>query len=196
MSRYLIGDCHLGHKNIANFRKLKKAGSDELYTSEEQHELMYEGLAQVGKRDTLFLMGDIAFDKYWLDRVKELPCRNKILILGNHDLDRKTVTISEIVETYDKVYSLHRYKGFWMTHCPMHPMELRGRLNIHGHTHPQLMLAEDGIPDQRYISVCAEYTNYKPISWEKATSGDYYHECWAKFTDMLNHTSASATRED
>lgn len=35
----------------------------------------------------------------------------------------------------NKVYSLVKYKGFWLSHAPIHPEELRGCKNIHGHCH-------------------------------------------------------------
>ena len=31
------------------------------------------------------------------------------------------------------MYSLYRWHEFWLSHCPIHPGELRGKLNIHGH---------------------------------------------------------------
>lgn len=177
--RYIISDCHFGHENITSFRKLKKQDGS-LMSSEEQHELLMEHLCLVPKKATLFLLGDIAFDKYWLSRVSEIPCKNKILIVGNHDLDKK-VSMKDLVETYDQVYSLHKYKKHWMSHAPIHLMELRGKKNIHGHTHPYLMLDEDGVPDTNYINVCCEYTGHKPIPWEYAISDEYHQECVIKW---------------
>lgn len=166
--RYILSDLHLGHKNISKFRK----GS----SSEEQNEQVYENLASmVDKRDTLFLLGDVAFDNEWLSRIKNLPCRDVRLILGNHDTDN--VSIHDIVKTYSKVLSLQKYKKHWLTHAPVHPLELRGVKCLHGHTHYQLMIDEEGIPDNRYINVCCEYTRNKPITWEYATSEEYQQEC-------------------
>lgn len=178
--RYIISDCHFAHENISQFRKLKNPDGS-LMSSEEQHEALYETLAQVPKRATLWLLGDIAFSKEWLERIKKLPCRNKILVCGNHDLDRKDITMRDLVNTYEQIYALHKYKGFWMSHAPIHPMELRGRKNMHGHTHPYLMLGEDGLPDKRYCNLSCEYTGHKPIPWTYAVSDEYQQECLIKW---------------
>jgi len=181
--RYIIGDCHLDHKGISKFRKRKNGLTGMPYTSEEQHELMYEALAQV-KRDHLFLMGDIAFSKEALARIKALPCRDKILLVGNHCREFG-IKMEDLVEAYDKVYSLRSYKGFWLSHAPIHPQELRGKLNIHGHLHYHHILTEAAMLDSRYINVSAEYTGYKPILFEHVISAQYYEECQEKFDEYV-----------
>lgn len=178
--RYIISDLHLSHKNISNFR-------DNGLTSEEQWDKAYEGLTIANKRDILFLLGDIAFSKYWLDKIKELPCQNKILIVGNHCL-QGGITMRDLVDTYEQVYSLHKYKGFWLSHAPIHPMELRGKRNIQGHTHPYLMTKEvygETVVDDRYINVCVEYVGYTPIKWEYAISEEYKQECLIKYKQFI-----------
>lgn len=190
--RYIIGDCHLGHKNISNFRKMTNPLTGVPYSSEEQHQLMIEQLSKINKRDTLFLLGDIAFDKESLELIKSLPCSDKILICGNHDLDQK-LKMQDLIETYDKVFSLRSYKRCWLSHAPIHPMELRGKLAIHGHTHYQHMLSDDGVIDSRYVSVCAEYTGFKPIKFEHAISGEYHEECQEKFDKYVKLGYCSGT---
>lgn len=192
MSRWIISDTHLGHKGIEHFRKRARpenigAKWDVVtnplipMSSGEQHEAVYESLAQIPKRATLFLLGDIAFTKVWLDRIKKLPCKNKILFAGNHCLPRKDISMKDLVDTYEQVYALHKYKGYWMQHSPIHQQELRGKRDIHGHTHYQLMLDENGQPDPRYINVCCEYTGHKPITWEYAISDQYWEACTLKW---------------
>jgi calcineurin-like phosphoesterase family protein len=181
--RFIISDTHLGHNNIEHFRK-REDSYGELMRSEEQHELLYEELAKLAKRDTLFLLGDIAFDAKWLGKMKDLPCTT-VLVCGNHDLDRK-LSMSDLVDSYDKVYSLHKYKKTWLTHAPIHPTELRGKTCCHGHTHYHLMLNGDGTPDRRYKQVCAEYTGYKPITWEYMMSDEYYQECCKLHKEYVN----------
>lgn len=192
--RYIISDCHLGHNAVSKWRHITKHRKDtkqsiedyfnepELMSSEEQHEFIYEGLARIPKKATLFMLGDIAFDKYWLDRIKALQCQNKILILGNHDLDRGN-KLQDIIDTYDQVYSLHKYKDHWLSHAPIHPLELRDKFCVHGHSHSELMYNISGV-DRRYINVSCEYTGYKPISWEYAISDEYYQECKGKWLEQ------------
>lgn len=137
---------------------------------------MFENLATaVGKRDTLYLLGDIAFDRYWLEKIKSIKCQHKLLICGNHDLEHG-IKMRDLVEAYDDVKALYSKRNMWFSHCPIHPDEVRGRkFNIHGHTHHHLVqigyygygnYVGDTI-DTRYINVCVEHTNWKPITFKE-----------------------------
>ena len=154
MSKLLLSsDQHLGHKNITKYRT-------QFSSAEEHHNFVFENLAtNVGKRDTLYLLGDVAFDKYWLDKIKSIRCHHKKLILGNHCSEHHS--IKALADAFDSIDSLLSKRNVWFSHCPIHPQEMRNRLfNVHGHLHNQI------IPDdKRYINVCLEHTNYKPISF-------------------------------
>ena len=76
------------------------------------------------------------------------------LITGNHD-DINSYPSSILERGLVKKY------GFWLSHAPIHPDELRGFKNIYGHTHKNI------IPDNRYINVCCENVGYTPISLEE-----------------------------
>lgn len=122
---YFLSDLHINHKNICKFR----TG----FTSVEEHNaLIKENYhKRVTKRDIAYFLGDVAFDRESLADVKTWIGAKKILICGNHDLDHHTM--KDIVEAFDEVYSLKKYKEFWLSHAPIHSDELRGKVNIHGH---------------------------------------------------------------
>lgn len=154
MTRLMItSDLHLGHLNICKFRT-------QFSTPEEHDNIVFENLAtSVNKRDSLILLGDVAFTKYWLDKIKSINCAKKLLVCGNHDTE-KGIKMRDLVKVYDDVVAMYSRRNYWFSHCPIHPAELRGRLgNIHGHGH------QDVIDDPRYFNVCLEHTNYKPISF-------------------------------
>lgn len=167
MTRLLISsDLHLGHKNIHKYRT-------QFATAEEHHEFVFEQLAtSVNKRDSLILLGDVAFDLEWLTRVADLKCAKKLLICGNHDTENG-IKMRDLVRVYDDVMALYSRRNYWFSHCPIHPQELRGRKgNIHGHLHNKLVMIPTNpvFPsiertDSRYINACVEHTNYKPISF-------------------------------
>ena len=69
---------------------------------------------------------------------------------------------------FDDVMGGFSYKGVWLTHIPIHPDELRGRPNIHGHTHNHI------INDNRYLNVCMEQINYRPLEFTEAVK--VFHE--------------------
>ena len=76
-------------------------------------------------------MGDTAFTVERLQDISTWVCGKKVLICGNHDTDHIPMKI--LCEYFDEVYSLYKWHEFWLSHCPIHPDELRGKLNIHGH---------------------------------------------------------------
>ena len=146
MSKMLItSDLHLGHKRIHKFRP-------QFETAKEHDEYVFERLASsINKRDTIYFLGDTAFSKEWLDKIGQLRCFHKVLICGNHDLERG-LTMRDMVNTYDKVFAFLKKNHFWFSHCPIHPDELRYlHGNIHGHTH------NHEIENGRYINVFSSH---------------------------------------
>lgn len=66
-----------------------------------------------------------------------------------------------------------KYKGFWLSHAPIHSDHLSGSHNIHGHLHSNSVYEivdingfATPIKDQRYINVSVEQLDGKPISFE------------------------------
>jgi calcineurin-like phosphoesterase family protein len=49
----------------------------------------------------------------------------------------------------------------------MHPQELRGKINVHGHMH------RDAIQDPRYVNVNVDFTGMKPVLLDDIKSGKY-----------------------
>jgi calcineurin-like phosphoesterase family protein len=117
----------------------------------------------VNKRDIVFFLGDIAFDVESLELIKDLP-GDKRLVLGNHDTDRK-VDIANLCLVFDQIHGLYKYKHAWLSHAPIHQDELRGKINIHGHTH------NHHVKDRRYVNICVEHTNMRPIEYQRIIDG-------------------------
>lgn len=136
---WFCSDLHFGHENIHKFRKE--------FESERFHR-DYVKLAwkcSITKRDRVFVLGDAAFTKEALEEFGKLP-GEKILVRGNHD----DLPTSEYSKYFSEIYGLFRYKSFWLSHAPIHPDELRGKLNLHGHVHYSTL------PDKRYLNCCME----------------------------------------
>ena len=130
---------HLGHKTAAYLRG---------FNSVEEHDgFILSQLQIVGKKDKLFILGDVAWNKQSLILLHGSP-GVKELIFGNHD----QLQIMEYLKVFQKVHGFRGYKDFWLSHCPIHHQEIyRKRANIHGHIH-------NGAPtkqpeDHRYINV-------------------------------------------
>ena len=156
--RWLISDLHWGHKNILKFSGPLRGGS----TPEEHDEWLLNQINSVlNKNDVLYILGDVAMDDESLKKMRKIKAGNRILVRGNHDIgDTK-----KYLEYFQTVQGIISYKGtFWLTHCPIHPQELRGRINLHGHVHANSVLGPDGQPDPNYINCCVEMTYGVPQS--------------------------------
>lgn len=155
MANYFTSDWHLGHRVITKYRSQFK-------TIEEHDNAIFAEAEKLTKRDIIFVIGDFLFDcddfEYYLERISKLSCRIK-LIMGNHDsLKLYSQTIAKNIEIQ---LSLFTYKSFWISHCPIHPDELRNRIgNIHGHLHNAIL------DDNRYFDVGLDKNNFKFINWE------------------------------
>lgn len=151
-----VGDLHFGHKNIQKFRPT--VGGILVANEEEHREAVIKLWNEtVTKRDVVWLHGDILFDESLIHHLGRLN-GNKNLILGNHDKQIKDW------KYFSKVCGFEKYKGTWLSHAPIHPAELRGKLNIHGHVHYATITLPDGTVDTRYFNCSLENTNGRPIA--------------------------------
>lgn len=149
---YFTSDLHLGHRNIAKYRK-------PFSTAKEHDEFMIDKLSKLNKRDLIFILGDFIFKgEYFYEQMRtisKLPCRIKV-ILGNHDslelLDYRSHWLS--IEN-----PLMSYKNLWLSHCPIHTNELRNRQgNVHGHLH------KESLEDSRYFNVNIDVNAYEFVT--------------------------------
>lgn len=152
---YLIADTHFGHNKIS--QKWRK----EFSSDEEHNETIYENILNCGgKRNNLYLLGDICMDRTQFYRLNVF--RNNFqsvtLILGNHDPQ----SISWFCGAHGiSVHGFLKKWGLWLSHCPIHPQELFRGKNVHGHVHTNT------IPDRNYYNVSCENVGYKPISQQE-----------------------------
>lgn len=157
---YMTSDWHLGHRNILKYRK------GDFTTREELEALLERNFNSiVTKRDLTYFLGDMCFDRESLSIIKRLNGR-KLLILGNHD---NHLTVRDYLEVFDDVIGPIKKDGFWLSHLPIHPQELYGKPNIHGHTHNQNVMyyamGEDRI-DTDYYNVSVDVTDFKPVAFK------------------------------
>ena len=155
MSVYVISDTHFGHNNIIKFR-------EGFATWEEHDQYIKESiLSVVGKRDSLYILGDVCVDRKGWHNVVDISqnVEHLHIVLGNHDMERKQApSLQDYVDICRGVYGLRKYKGMWLSHAPVHADELRGSINVHGHVHA------NSVPDERYFNACCEAVGYKPAN--------------------------------
>lgn len=165
---YFTSDLHLGHKAICKYRT-------KFATTKEHDDYIIDKILSLGKRDILFVLGDFLFDgehyDEYIQRLSKKKCRIK-LVMGNHD--SKKLYNESIFEMQLPLFS---YKGMWISHCPIHPGELRGRLkNVHGHLHLEKVkramynwesdVNDLYVDDPRYFNVNLDVNNYEFVDAE------------------------------
>jgi calcineurin-like phosphoesterase family protein len=116
----------------------------------------------IRKNDIVYVMGDAAFSDEALEVYKKLLGR-KILIKGNHD---DYVSTKLQAEVFDEIHGMLSYKKVWLTHCPIHPDEMRGRAgNVHGHVHSKSIKKKtwygSSYDDPKYINTCVDHVYEK-----------------------------------
>ncbi|WDR22119.1 phosphoesterase [Salmonella phage vB_SenS_UTK0009] len=168
-------DLHLDHPGTLRFRPWFK-------NMKEHDEYILDTLSKhIGKRTKLILLGDIAVGREGLAKLKSVihNVPNQ-LIMGNHDAERQGLRIRDLVDVYDDIQALDKQSGggrkFWLSHCPVHEAELRGKCNIHGHVHT------NSVRDPRYVNVSFEMSK-TPIPLEDIVSGKY--QTWNKVVDPV-----------
>lgn len=153
---YFIADTHFGHRNIINFEPEHRA-----FSSIEEHDeqLVNNWNSVVGKKDNVYLLGDVAFNSK--HSIIHRLMGNITIVLGNHDYSKKIHDLLECDRV--KVCGIKEYANGLLTHMPVHESQLvsRYKFNIHGHLHSK------SLNDPRYISVSCEHVELTPISWKE-----------------------------
>jgi len=150
---WFTSDMHLGNSHTATRRKLNSSDEHDYYLTENIN-------SYVPKKGKLYILGDALDSRHGVKWAKNIKCQNIELILGNHD----SRTATWYAEELDwKVHGFKKYRDFWLSHCPIHPYEIRDKLaNIHGHIHQGGDTQK--ITDPRYFNVNPEFHQMKPVS--------------------------------
>jgi len=139
MNIWFCSDLHIDHKSIAKYRE---------FVTSPQHNteiIVEDWKSKVAKCDHVYCLGDVSFTTAGLDLIGTLP-GFKRLIRGNHD----ACQLNQYVKVFHDVCGILSYKGMWLSHAPIHPDELRGKHNVHGHVHYA------SLSDDRYFNCCVE----------------------------------------
>ena len=151
---YFIADTHFGHRNICKYRTQfsNPAEHDEHIISRWNDKIKK-------KRCQVWVLGDFCIkNKYYdFDEIIGRLHGTIHVITGNH-------CYTEAYKNIHVAQGLVKKYGFWLSHCPIHPNELRGKRNIHGHVHTET------IDDDRYINVCVDVNVYSPVHIDEIRS--------------------------
>lgn len=155
MRTFVTSDQHLGHKLLADVRGFSSISEMDKHIIEQHN-------AVVDPRDRVYFLGDVVMNRKNLHLIESLNGR-KVLIKGNHDIFK----LKDYLPYFDDIraYRVFSEHGVILSHIPVHPRQLEGRFkfNVHGHTHSNVVLDPNGVPDCRYKNVCVEQIDYTPV---------------------------------
>lgn len=172
MEIFFIGCLHFSHPWMAKHRGFQ----DEFYHDEHLIEKWNSVVPK--KRGIVWILGDISMESskpyYQLDRLNG----EKRVVPGNHDLH---ADVPELLRYVKYVAGCVDYKGYVLSHIPIHPNEISFcRGNIHAHIHENKLeecIVNDRYGDTKtksptlakYFNVDAQRIGYTPMSMGEIT---------------------------
>ena len=124
MSVLFTSDLHLGHDLASEKRGFQSVGEHDDFIIQTLKD-------QCHKNTVLWILGDVVMKGGEIRRLGEILGRKK-LVRGNHD----ELPTLEYMLYFEEIHGITKYKGMWLSHCPIHPQEMyRCTANIHGHIH-------------------------------------------------------------
>lgn len=162
MKTFIISDTHFGHQGMCEFTNDDGSKVRPWLLSQDADRHMIEKWnATVGKEDKVYHLGDVAFHSRHLEIMAMLNGR-KVLIKGNHD----RLKLSQYIKYFKDIRGVHILDRIILSHIPIHPAsKARFKGNIHGHTHSNFVLDENGKRDKWYFNVSVEAIDYTPINF-------------------------------
>lgn len=158
-SVFLVSDTHFGHQGVCNFttngRDKLRPWVDAAHMDKDMVEYWND---TVKPQDKVYHLGDVVIARRHLETVGKLH-GDKVLIKGNHDIFK----LKDYLPYFRDIRAYHPMDGYLLSHIPVHASQFpRWKGNIHGHLH------SNTVGDPRYLCVCVEQTNFRPILFEKA----------------------------
>jgi len=165
---YFTSDHHFGHKNIITYSERPFESVEEM-----DEELITRWNSKVGKRDTVYHLGDVAMGAT-PERLREILDRlnGKIhLIKGNHekgalsypkrfewikDYHELSVPDEDAPNGRQKIIVFHYAMRVWRS-------SFRGTWHLYGHSHGSL----SDNPKSRSFDVGVDCHNFYPLSYEE-----------------------------
>lgn len=154
---WFTSDTHFFHAKIIEYCKRP------FQSAEEMNEVMIENWNNLVKpHDHVWHLGDVCMNESSGAHNALLRRLNgkKRLVVGNHD-KLKSEALHQNFEKIELWRGFHFKDGrpsFTCVHIPLAIGHLRdGDVCVHGHIHTNVL------EDPRYINVCVEQTDYKPV---------------------------------
>ena len=151
---FFTGDTHLGHSNIVIY-----CGRPFKDVIDMDETIIRNWNETVTPEDTVYHVGDFSLYYGIEDKQRLLNRLNgtKILVIGNHDIDR----VGHWAKLGVKAFKNPIVYGDWI--LSHQPIMFPDRPNVHGHTHGNIHRGEVSVHGI-HICVSVEATEYKPVT--------------------------------
>lgn len=175
-SVFLTSDTHFGHAGVCRFLTSTGEKLRPWDNSDDMDEEMVKRWNETVKpTDKVYHLGDVVINRKALSIMHRLN-GDKVLIKGNHDIFK----LDDYTKHFREIRAYHVMNGMILSHIPIHDAQMRRfGTNIHGHLHSNRVMKASGFDkktgtvtygnqiDPRYISVCVEQTDFRPILFEE-----------------------------
>lgn len=149
---FVIADLHFGHKNVIPYCNRPYSDIENMNS-----DLVKRWNETVTNKDTVFVLGDVAFGKDNISKYVPLLNGHKVLIKGNHD----TYSDEYYRECGFKEVSKYPvlFDFFLLSHEPLILSETTPYFNFYGHVHNDSKFVDNAT--SKCVSV--ERIGYKPF---------------------------------
>lgn len=156
---WVWSDLHFGHTNIIKFSDRPYANAQEM-----DEKLMLNFNTLVKPDDISIWVGDVSFrGPFETNKIIHRLNGYKILIVGNHDFEKKKGVRKMPFDEVHIVYNLTVGETkVAFTHYPMDNLP-DGWVNVHGHVHVAGHHADE-VQSTSHFNVNCEFHDYKPIN--------------------------------
>ena len=169
---FFTSDLHLGHENV-----LRLCGRPFGDVEEMDNAIIRNWNQKVKKRDTVYILGDVVWDKRRVAPLMESLAGKKILIMGNHDTPwAKKEAIRPLFEEVVPYLEI-RLEGFPVTLCHYPMLEWKGsredpphRIGFHIHGHIHNRVADEYTPLYRQFNALnagVDINGFSPVTFEE-----------------------------
>lgn len=172
MKNYYISDLHIGHHNALKFDNRPFANC------KEQNNVLLENINRVVlPEDKLYFLGDLSWynPEITLQFLQKINCKNKFLIVGNHD---RWVKNEACKKQFHGIYDLKRISDegriVILCHYPLAVWDQshRGSIHLYGHVHDNknddkvtdthTILNHEEMKNAYNVGCMLDYMNYTP----------------------------------
>ena len=165
---FFISDTHFGHQGMCQFIREDGSKVRPFLTCNECVDFMIANWNKIVRpQDKIYHLGDVAIKRQYISTLEKLN-GEKILIRGNHDIFK----LNDYAKYFKDIRGTHKIDKYIMSHYPVHPESIPSwcKNNLHGHLHYKKVLLPNQESDARYINLCVECTDYKPVPFESIRS--------------------------